>query len=300
MSSILTFIAMNKNALCWIDQAVKPAGEATISVFDHGLLYGDGVFEGLRFYHGRTFMLEEHLQRLQASADGIDLVLPYSLDQIALAIETLVDAYPGASGYLRLVVTRGAGSLGIDPRKCARPNLFIIADELAVMDITDPAQGVRLHVAQTRRTPAECLDPRVKSLNYLNNILARIEANRAGCDEALMLNLAGQVCEGSVDNIFIVRGRELQTPPLEDGMLAGVTRAVILEVAERAGIACRQISLQLSDLRQADECFLTGTGAELIPVRQIGAHRLAPARSPLLPVIMQGFKDSIARYCTTG
>ena len=245
-------------------------------------------------------MLEEHLQRLQASADGIDLVLPYSLDQIALAIETLVDAYPGASGYLRLVVTRGAGSLGIDPRKCARPNLFIIADELAVMDITDPAQGVRLHVAQTRRTPAECLDPQVKSLNYLNNILARIEANRAGCDEALMLNLAGQVCEGSVDNIFIVRGRELQTPPLEDGMLAGVTRAVILEVAERAGIACRQISLQLSDLRQADECFLTGTGAELIPVRQIGAHRLVPARSPLLPVIMQGFKDSIARYCTTG
>lgn len=290
---------MNETALCWIDQVIKPAREATISVFDHGLLYGDGIFEGLRFYHGKTFMLETHLQRLLDSATGIDLVLPYSPQQIALAVEALVEAYPGDSGYLRLVVTRGEGSLGIDPRKCAQPKLFIIADELAVMDITDPEQGVRLHVAETRRTPAECLDPRVKSLNYLNNILARIEANRAGCDEALMLNLAGQVCEGSVDNIFIVRDAELQTPPLEDGMLAGVTRAVILDVAASAGIRCRLQSLQVRDLQQADECFLTGTGAELIPVRQIGTHRLAPAQSPLLPIIMRGFKDSIAQYCLT-
>jgi branched-chain amino acid aminotransferase len=288
---------MNEDALCWIDQIIKPAREAYISVFDHGLLYGDGIFEGLRFYHGKTFMLEAHLQRLQASADGIELDLPYSLQQIARAIEALVDAYPADSGYLRLVVTRGTGSLGIDPRKCAQPSLFIIADELAVMDITDPEQGVRLHVAQTRRTPAECLDPKVKSLNYLNNILARIEANRAGCDEALMLNLEGRVCEGSVDNLFIVRSGELQTPPLEDGMLEGVTRAVVIEVAAQTGIPCRQVSMQLSDLQQADECFLTGTGAELIPVRQIGEHRFLPSSAPLVPVIMQGFKDSIAQYC---
>jgi branched-chain amino acid aminotransferase len=180
-----------ENALCWIDQIIKPARNATVSVFDHGLLYGDGVFEGLRFHNGKTFMLEAHLQRLMDLAAGIRLQMPYSTEEIALAIEQLVEVYPGDSGYLRLVVTRGKGSLDIDPRNCARPNLFVIADELAVMDFIDPAEGVVLHVAQTRRTTAQCLDPRVKSLNYLNNILARMEATHAGCDEALMLQCAG-------------------------------------------------------------------------------------------------------------
>ena len=289
---------MNENALCWINQTIKPAREAAISVFDHGLLYGDGVFEGLRFYNNKTFMLDAHLQRLQNSAEGIDLQLPYSAEQIATAIEQLVDAYPGDSGYLRLVVTRGEGSLGIDPRKCARPNLFIIADELAVMDLTDPSQGVSLHVAQTRRTPAQCLNPKVKSLNYLNNILARIEANHAGCDEALMLNTEGYVSEGSVDNIFIVVDAVLKTPPLEDGMLEGITRAVVIDVATAAGIPCEQVSLRVSDLQQAEECFLTGTGAELIPVRQIGEHVFGAVPDPLVPIIMQGFKNSIAQYCS--
>jgi branched-chain amino acid aminotransferase len=289
---------MNENALCWINQAIKPAREAAISVFDHGLLYGDGVFEGLRFYDNKTFMLEAHLQRLQNSAAGIDLQLPCSTEQIATAIEQLVDAYPGDSGYLRLVVTRGEGSLGIDPRKCARPNLFIIADELAVMDLTDPMQGVSLHVAQTRRTPAQCLNPKVKSLNYLNNILARIEATQAGCDEALMLNTEGYVSEGSVDNIFIVVDGVLKTPPLEDGMLEGITRAVVIDVATAAGIPCEQVSLRVGDLYQAGECFLTGTGAELIPVRQIGEHVFAAAQYPQVPIIMQGFKNSIAEYCS--
>jgi len=288
---------MNENALCWINQTIKPARDATVSVFDHGLLYGDGVFEGLRFYNGKTFMLEAHLQRLMDSAVGIGLQIPHSSEQIALAIEQLVKAYPGDSGYLRLVVTRGEGSLGIDPRKCARPNLFIIADELAVMDVTDAAQGVRLHVAQTRRTPAQCLDPQVKSLNYLNNILARMEASRAGCDEALMLNMDGYVSEGSVDNVFIVVDGALKTPPLEDGMLAGITRAVVLDVAARAGIPCEQVSLRVNDLLAADECFLTGTGAELIAVRQIDDQVLPVAQTRLLPVIMQGFKNCIAEYC---
>ena len=289
---------MNENAICWIDQTIKPAREAAISVFDHGLLYGDGVFEGLRFYDNKTFMLQAHLQRLQNSAVGIDLQLPYSVEQIATAIEQLVDAYPGESGYLRLVVTRGVGSLGIDQRKCARPNLFIIADELAVMDLTDPMQGVSLYVAQTRRTPAQCLNPKVKSLNYLNNILARVEANHAGCDEALMLNTEGYVSEGSVDNIFIVVDGVLTTPPLEDGMLEGITRAVVIDVAAAAGIPCEQVSLRVSDLQQAEECFLTGTGAELIPVGQIGEHVFGAVQDPLLPIIMQGFKNSIAQYCS--
>ena len=290
---------MNHNALCWINQVIKPASEAAISVFDHGLLYGDGIFEGLRFYQGKTFMLEAHLQRLQESADAIGLELPYNPQQIEQAIEQIIDAYHDDSGYLRLVVTRGVGNLGIDPKKCGRPNLFIIADQIAVMEVDGPEQGVSLHVAQTRRNPAACLDPRIKSLNYLNNILARIEANRAGMDEALMLNLDGNVSEGTVDNLFIVRDGELQTPPLEDGMLEGVTRAVILEVARRSGIECRETSLRVEDLLQAQECFLTGTGAELIPVRSIDEHVFAPVESPLVPVLTAGFKKYIADYCTS-
>jgi branched-chain amino acid aminotransferase len=244
---------MNQTALCWIDQTIKPAHEAAISVFDHGLLYGDGVFEGLRFYQGKTFMLEAHLRRLQASADAIGLELPLATDRIAQAIRQLIEAYPSDSGYLRLVVTRGVGNLGIDPRKCSRPGLFIIADQIAVMDAGEAGRGVSLHVAHTRRTPACSLDPRIKSLNYLNNILARMEANRAGMDEALMLNMEGKVSEGSVDNIFIVSEGELLTPPLEDGMLEGVTRAVVIEVAGRAGIVCRETSLRVGDLCRAQE-----------------------------------------------
>jgi len=291
---------MNPNALCWIDQSIKPASEAAVSVFDHGLLYGDGIFEGLRFYHGKTFMLDAHLHRLEQSARAIDLELPYSLEQIMAAIEQLVDAYPSDSGYLRLVVTRGPGSLGIDPRKCGRPGLFIIADELAVVDVSDITQGISLHVAQTRRMPAACLDPQIKSLNYLNNILARIEANRAGMDEALMLNLDGYVSEGSVDNIFIVIDGVLRTPPLADGLLAGITRAVIIEAAIDAGIPCQQTSLQLADLKAADECFLTGTGAELIAVNRIDDHVFAAPATPLLPVLAEAFKNRIAQYCGRG
>ena len=289
---------MSTKALCWINQTIKPAHEASISVLDHGLLYGDGVFEGLRFYHGKTFMLEAHLERLQQSAQAIGLELPCSLAQIGMAICDLIEHYAEDDGYLRLVVTRGPGSLGIDPRKCAQPELFIIADELTVMDISDASQGVSLHVARTRRPPAQCLDPAIKSLNYLNNILARIEANRAGMDEALMLNLDDYVSEGSVDNIFIVSSEILKTPPLGDGLLAGITRAVVIEVADEIGIRCQQTSLRVDDLKQADECFLTGTGAELIPVRYIDEHEFGVPKSPLTPQIMQAFRQRIDADCS--
>ncbi len=288
---------MNTKALCWINQVIKPAAEATVSVFDHGLLYGDGIFEGLRFYHGRTFMLEAHLERLELSARAIALELPYSVAHITVAIEQLIEQFDSDTGYLRLVVTRGEGSLGIDPRKCARPALFIIADELSVMDIDDNSQGIKLHVGQTRRLPAQCLDPQIKSLNYLNNILARIEANRAGMDEALMLNLDGYVSEGSVDNIFIVSDGVLRTPRLGDGLLAGVTRAVIIDLARQAGIPCEETSLTLQDLAQAEECFLTGTGAELVPVKQIGERVLATPDIALTPLLMQRFRARIDEYC---
>lgn len=289
---------MNKDALCWINQVIKPAHEAAISVFDHGLLYGDGVFEGLRFYHGKTFMLEAHLQRLESSARSIGLDLPYSLDQIAKAIAQLIGHYHRDSGYLRLVVTRGVGSLGIDPRKCASPSLFIIANELSVMHVSDLDRGVSLHVAQTRRSPAECLNPQIKSLNYLNNILARIEANKVGMDEALMLNLDGYVCEGSVDNIFVVSGGVLKTPLLSDGLLEGITRSVIIDIAADLGIPCEETSLLVSDLCAAEECFLTGTGAELVPVRKIDEHEFSTPLSPMIPLIMAAFEERIANYCS--
>ncbi|MGD8348618.1 MAG: aminotransferase class IV [Gammaproteobacteria bacterium] len=288
---------MRKIPLCWIDGAIVPAREARISVYDHGLLYGDGVFEGLRFYHRKTFMLDAHLQRLAQSAEAIGLQLPLDAGQIAGAIEALIAACGEERGYLRLVVTRGAGSLGIDPRKCPRAAMFIIADELELLAAGGAGEGIGLHVARTRRMPAQCLDPKIKSLNYLNNILAKIEANRAGMDEALMLNLDGRVSEGSVDNIFIVSDGILKTPPLGEGLLAGVTRAVIIELARGLGIPCEESALGIDDLRRAEECFLTGTGAELIPVRRIDDYCLPSPESPLLPAIAKAFEERIEADC---
>ena len=288
---------MSRQALCWMDGEIIPAAEARVSVFDHGLLYGDGVFEGLRFYHGVVFMLEAHLERLERSALAIGLELPYSRAAYARAIDELIARYGADSGYLRLVVTRGPGSLGIDPRSCARPVSFIIADALRVLDAGEQNRGVSLHIARTRRMPAECLDPAIKSLNYLNNILARIEANRAGMDEALMLNLDGHVSEGSVDNVFVASDGVLRTPPLGDGMLAGITRAVIIEIARGLGIRVDERSLTLDDLLAAEECFLTGTGAELVPVARIGDYRLPEVENPLTAVIMREFSRRIERDC---
>jgi branched-chain amino acid aminotransferase len=288
---------MNQHAVCWINGQILPAHQASIPVYDHGLLYGDGVFEGLRFYYGKTFMLQAHLDRLQRSADAIALTLPYSMQQIQHAIEQLIQQYPQDNGYLRLVITRGVGSLGIDPLKCANGSMFIIADELAVVNTQHQDQGIKLHIAKTRRSPAICLDPAIKSLNYLNNILARIEANAAGMDEALMLNLDGNVSEGSVDNIFIVEDGCLKTPPISDGLLVGITREVIIDIATQLGIHCEQNSLKLEDLYRADECFLTGTGAELIAVNQIGEHIYSTPKNPMLPILRNAFQQRIKQLC---
>lgn len=288
---------MNNYALCWIDQRIKPAAEAHISVYDHGLLYGDGVFEGLRFYNDKVFMLDAHLKRLQQSAKAISLDLPYNQQQIVQAVEELIKAYHQDSGYLRLVVTRGVGSLGIDPQKCAKPTLFIIADDLAVVNTTDFDSGINLLIASTRSIPADCLDPKIKSLNYLNNILARIEANEAGMDEAVMLNSQGFVSEGSVDNIFIIKDNVLKTPRISDGLLQGITRDVILQIALQLGITTDETSLTRYDLIQADECFLTGTGAELIPVGKINQHKLVNPGKTLFPKIAAAFRDAIFEHC---
>ena len=275
---------------------LMPAAEATVSVFDHGLLYGDGVFEGIRFYHRHAFRLEAHLARLALSARALALTLPWDPAALTRAVEETLTAAPDDAGYLRLVVTRGVGALGIDPRSCRQPNLFIIADRLDAM-AEARRRGARLIIAATRRLGADGLDPRIKSLNYLNPILARLEANRAGADEAVMLNAAGRVTEGSADNLFIVQGDRLLTPPASDGALAGITRAVVLELAATLGIAACEQPLTPYDLYTADECFLTGTAAELVPVADIDGRPLGRCPGPLFSRLDQAFRALIEREC---
>lgn len=247
---------------------------AMISVFDHGLLYGDGVFEGIRVYHGRVFRLKEHLRRLYMSARAILLDIGMTEQEMEQAVQDSVSANQTENGYIRLVVTRGRGTLGIDPRGCERPTVIIIVAPIAVYPPQSYEQGISIVTASTRRMQPDMLEPRVKSLNYLNNILARIEASRAGALEAVMLNSDGYVAECTVDNIFIVSRGVLKTPPVYMGALDGITMRVVLELAEAEAIPHRVEPLTRYDLYTADECFLTGTGAEMIPVREIDGRML--------------------------
>ena len=222
----------NSSAVCWLNGKIVAAEQARISVFDHGLLYGDGVFEGIRFYNGKAFRLRAHLERLLLSARAIALEIPYSIEALTNAVLETIAAAPDSNGYLRMVVTRGVGPLGIDPSRCHSPQLFIIADSLHMVSDRVRTEGAKIIIAATRRLGADGLDPRIKSLNYLNHILARMEATHAGADEAILLNSAGRIAEGSADNIFLVRKNELLTPPVIEGALDGITRQVVLELAE--------------------------------------------------------------------
>jgi branched-chain amino acid aminotransferase len=243
--------------------------DARISVYDHGLLYGDGVFEGMRAYNGRVFRMQQHLDRLWESAQAIWLRIPQTKDQIAAAIEETLRLNALRDAYIRLVVTRGAGTLGLDPNRCADPQVIIITDHITLYPQEFYDRGLEIVTAATIRNHPAALSPRIKSLNYLNNILAKIEGLKAGCIEALMLNTAGQVTECTGDNVFIVRRGELFTPPLDAGILAGVTRQAVMELAQQAGIAVHEMPLTRHDLYVADECFLTGTAAEVIAVVKI-------------------------------
>lgn len=283
---------MSDQAICWLDGHLMPAAEASVSVFDHGLLYGDGVFEGIRFYHRRVFRLAAHLQRLADSARVLALELPLDAAGFGAAIAQTIAATPWESGYLRLVVTRGVGALGLDPRSCSRPCMFIIADRLKLM-AEDSHRGARLIIAATRRLGADGLDPRIKSLNYLNPILARLEANHAGADEAIMLNTAGRVAEGTADNVFIVRERQLFTPPVTEGALDGVTRGILMELAAAAGIRAAERPLSPYDLYTADECFLTGTAAEVVPVAEIDGRPLRQCPGPVYTELSTRFQALI-------
>jgi branched-chain amino acid aminotransferase len=285
------------SAMCWLNGELTPAHAARVPVLDHGLLYGDGVVEGIRFYRGRAFRLDAHLARLQRSARAIRLNLPLDASALATAIGDTIAAFGAPDGYLRLVVTRGAGRLGIDPSSCAQPNVFIIADELTMASERMRREGARVIVAATRRLGPDGLDPRVKSLNYLNHILARLEAVNAGADEAILLNGAGHVAEGTADNVFIVRDGVLLTPPTCDGALEGITREVVLELARDLDIAARERSLGPYDLYTADECFLTGTGAELIPVREVDGRALRPG--PVYRQLATAYLSLIERETVT-
>ena len=280
----------HQTARCLINGEFIATQEARISIFDHGLLYGDGVFEGLRFYNKIIFKLDEHITRLCGSADAISLPMPVDKNQLIQWIHNLVELSPLKDGYLRLILTRGVGALGIDPRNCQTGNIIMIADTLSLMDPTKLSEGIQLITATTRRISIEALDPRIKSLNYLNNILAKLEANQAQADEAILLNSQGHVCEASAENIFLVKDKTLYTPPCSDGALEGITRSVILELASALDIPNAVQSLKPESFYHADECFLTGSGAELIPVRSLDGIAFQTSVGPIYSRLLQAFR----------
>lgn len=257
-----------------IDGRLVPREEARVSVFDHGLLYGDGVFEGIRIYDRRIFRLDAHLARLEASAHAIGLAIPVDRATLAETVRETVRANRQVNGYIRLVVTRGEGPLGLDPTTCPKPCVIVIVADLAVYPAEHYASGIRVVTAATRQVAAASVDPRIKSLNYLKNVLARLEAHQAGAAEALMLNPEGFVAECTADNVFAVHGRRVLTPPATDGALDGITGGVVRDLALADGLGWDERRLARYDLFVADECFLTGTGAEIIPVTSLDGRRI--------------------------
>ena len=253
----------------FIDGKYRSEQDAKVSVFDHGLLYGDGVFEGIRAYHGRVFKLKEHIDRLFYSAKAILLEIPMTQAEVMQATVETIRANKLRDCYVRLIVTRGIGTLGLNPRSCKKPSVIIIAGKIQVYPPELYSRGMDIVTVPTVRNLHSAVKPAIKSLNYLNNILAKIEANNAGVEEAVMLNAEGFVAEGTADNIFISKHRTLFTPPLSAGALYGVTRNTVMELAEQLGVKVSETNLTRYDLFNADECFLTGTGAEIMPVIKI-------------------------------
>jgi len=271
----------------YIDGKYYDEKSAKVSVFDHGLLYGDGVFEGIRAYNGRVFKLKEHIDRLFSSAKAILLNIPMSHAQVTEAVLETCRRNKIRDGYIRLVVTRGAGGLGLNPYKCKRASIIVIADKIQLYPPELYERGMDIITVPTTRNLHSALNPAIKSLNYLNNILAKIEAINSGCEEAIMLNAEGFVAECTGDNIFIGKGDQLLTPPLSAGALYGITRSVVIELAREAGLVVSEPNLTRYDLFNADECFLTGTGAEVIAVvkidgRVIGSGRPGPVTKRLV------------------
>jgi branched-chain amino acid aminotransferase len=287
VSAIIPIPPEFMNLKIYIDGNFYPESEAKISVFDHGLLYGDGVFEGIRFYQGRVFRLEEHIARLWNSAKGIALEIPISASEVTAATLETIRQNDLHDGYIRLLVTRGIGSLGLSPESCRRPSIIIIAATIALYPSALYEKGLTMVTCATRRIGPAALSPRIKSLNYLNNVLAKIEAQQAGAAEGVMLNEQGYVAECTGDNLFILKDGRLYTPPINAGILEGVTRRVAIELAGKNGLVVEERDLTRYDVVTADECFLTGTAAEIIAAveldrRPIGTGQPGPVTLKLI------------------
>jgi len=274
----------------YINGQLYDKDDARISVYDHGLLYGDGVFEGIRSYGGKVFRLEQHLDRLWNSAKAIWLEIPMTKAQMAQAIRDTLQINGIQDGYIRVVVTRGVGTLGLDPNRCSNPQVIIITDHISLYPEEYYRDGLSIITVSTVRNHPAALSPRIKSLNYLNNILAKIEGLQAGCIEALMLNHKGEVAECTGDNIFIVRGGRLMTPPNEAGILEGITRDAVIGLAREAGLEVHEVPLTKHDVYIADECFLTGTAAEIVPVVKVDSRKIGDGKpGPITRDLMARF-----------
>ncbi|HEY9156215.1 MAG TPA: branched-chain-amino-acid transaminase [Opitutaceae bacterium] len=280
----------------YLDGKFVDQSEAKISVFDHGLLYGDGIFEGIRIYQGNVFRLEEHLERLEYSAKAILLKMPWSRKEISDAVCETCRQNQLTDGYIRLVVTRGVGDLGLSPWLCPKPSIFVIANKINLYPEEHYTTGLSIVTVPTRRINPAALSPSVKSLNYLNNILAKIEAKQFGALEAIMLNDQGYVAECTGDNIFIIHKGEIITPAASQGALKGITRDTILDIAKELNVPLREANLTRYDVWNAEECFLTGTAAEVIPVVKLDGREIGTGKPG---VITQKVLASFRRRVTT-
>jgi branched-chain amino acid aminotransferase len=281
-----------KEAKIYIDGKFYSEASAKVSVFDHGLLYGDGIFEGIRFYNGRVFRLEEHLARLWDSARSICLEIPMTVRDMTEAVLETIRQNHLRDGYIRLLVTRGIGNLGLNPTQCKSPSVIIIAATIALYHESFYRKGLTIVTCATRRSNPAALNPAVKSLNYLNNVMARIEANLANADEALMLNDAGNVAECTADNVFVIKRGQIFTPPITAGALRGITRGLVFEIAAELGIKVLETDITRHDIFVADECFLTGTAAEIVPVVKADGRLIGNGKpGPITTRTMARFRE---------
>jgi branched-chain amino acid aminotransferase len=283
---------MSEELLVYIDGKYYPKSEAKISVYDHGLLYGDGVFEGIRAYHGIVFHLKEHIDRLYRSAHPILLKIPMTKSQLIEAVLRTLKKNNLENAYIRLVVTRGVGDLGLDPRKCPKATIIIITETMLQLNSPeDIANGITTIITWVKRNPVDAATHELKSLNYLNSILGKIEANNTGANEAICLNKAGYVCEGVGENIFIVQDGKIFTPPISSGALNGITRAVVIRLAKKLGYEVTERNITPNELFTADEAFFTGTAAEVAPIREVNKRVIGTGKpGPVTKRIMQEFE----------
>ncbi len=280
----------------FLDGQLVDAADAKISVFDHGLLYGDGIFEGIRIYDGNVFRLEEHLERFEYSAKAIMLKMPWTRQEISDAVCDTCRANNLSNGYIRLVVTRGVGDLGLSPWLCPKPSMFVIADKIALYPKEHYDKGLAIVTVPTRRMNPAALSPAIKSLNYLNNIMAKMEAQQFGALEAIMLNDQGMVAECTGDNIFIVHKGRIFTPAAQQGALRGITRDAIFDIAKSLNVPIEEHDLTRYDVWNADECFLTGTGAEVIPVVKLDGREIGDGKpGPIFKRVLEAFRDLVRK-----